>query len=330
MDSGSEMKMILGVETPVAAAGDPADRMLTDYSSELYLDTVRKQEERFAEKQKAFFAHTLREGDALRTAARAWAKAGTLLAGYAGSLFNYDPDNAELRNYAMDLLDKVSKGSLMRTRNLSASLDRLKETELSDIHILDRMENALDLSQAELIRSVNTFARYRGMYERGEVLAASKMEGRKQLAADTEALRNLIPAGTIHMPGRIYPPVPIPPSGDPVPDVPKAYQLYKKQPPEAYEYDEKLDELVLKQGYVSPDGLVDAHSVVPDREHGVVYITLRGSDHTDVWREWKPKTPRDVLEPGSDCWNFWTRYPAQRKAEKEMKMFRKRKYENSG
>ncbi len=156
MDSGSEMKLILGVETPVAAAGDPADRMITDYSSEVYLDTVRKQEERFAEKQKAFFAHTLREGDALRIAARAWAKAGTLLAGYAGSLFNYDPDNKELRNYAMDLLDKVSKGSLMRTRNLSASLDRLKETELSDIRILDRMENALDLSQAELIRSVNS------------------------------------------------------------------------------------------------------------------------------------------------------------------------------
>ena len=93
---------ILGVQTPVHVPADPEDALITDYGK--YIDFVKRAEEEFNQKLRDFFTYSIKD-KAIEKAAREWEKAGAILAGYSGTIFNVNKDNSELREYSMELYD---------------------------------------------------------------------------------------------------------------------------------------------------------------------------------------------------------------------------------
>ena len=286
--------LILGHQTPVTAPEDPETAPVTGYGD--YLDAVKEQEEEFFRLQEAFFAISLDDERILRAAKR-WEECGVILAGYAGTLFNKDQYNNAQREYARKLFDLVTKASAIRRNNI-AKYRRLmmKKQDLSEKEE-DKLTKAKYDADRALIRAVNTQARYRDLFEKGEILNNSQLRKDIECSIIAKRERDRMPEGTIHMPGKIYPPIPIP-RGERVPEWPEPYQMMKSLPPEVKVYDPELDELVLPPGYVSPDGLIDDQSVIRDREHGEVIIKFRGGEPV-VWKEWKARGTWDVPDPNS-------------------------------
>ena len=320
--SGFRNANILGHQTQVIDPEDPETAPVTDYGN--YLDSVKEMEEEFYQLQDAFFAIPL-DDERILKAAKKWEACGAILAGYAGSLFNKDKNNIEEREYAQKLFDMVTKASGIRKNSISKYRKlMMKKKNLSETEE-DKLTKAKYDADRALVRAVNTQARYRELFEKGEILNNSQLQKEIENSIIAKKERDLMPPGTIHMPGRIYPPIPIPP-GKRVPEPPEAYAMMKEQPPEAKVYDPELDELVIKPGYVSPDGLIDDQSVIRDREHGEVIIKFRGGEPV-VWKEWKARGPRDVPDPNSWFADYFLRLFAQIEEDKEVRIYEPWPYE---
>ena len=313
---------IIGKKTQVIVPENPEAAPITDYG--IYLDSVQEVEDEFRQLQDAFFAIPTDDSRILK-AAKDWEKCGAILAGYAGSLFNIDKYNTELREYAQRLFDMITKASGLRKNNISQyrklmmAKPDLNETEK------DKITKAKYAADSALIRAVNTQARYRDLFEKGEILNNSQLKRDIAVSIDAQRYREQIPDDVIHMPGRIYPPIPIPP-GERVPEPPLAYQMEKDAPLEDKIYDRELDEFVLKPGYVSPDGLIDDKSVIRDRAKGEVIMQLRGGEPV-VWKEWKARGVWDVPEPDSWFAEYYIRLWNQGEEDRITRIFEPWPYE---
>ena len=112
----------LGCDLQIPQPEDPEDAVIPDYGNYLYY--VKQAEEDFVKKMREFFSHTLKD-KTIEKSAREWEKAGAILAGYATTMFNLCKDNDELRKYALDMLDKVTKSAGARVMNLTKRRERV-------------------------------------------------------------------------------------------------------------------------------------------------------------------------------------------------------------
>ena len=314
----------LGCDLQIPQPEDPEDAVIPDYGNYLYY--VKQAEEDFVKKMREFFNHTLKD-KTIEKSAREWEKAGAILAGYATTMFNVCKDNDELRKYALDMLDKVTKSAGARVMNLTKRRERVMAENPDDKDEEARLTKVKQDADAGLIRAINTQNRYKDLYEKGESLETSRQQEEAELSAEAEELRKMIPAGHLHIPGRIYPPIPIP-AGKRVPYAPKPYQLYREQPVEAYTFDTELDEFVIKPGYVSADGLIDDQSVIRDRANHRVIMKFRGGEPI-IWEEWKATWAGDIPDEDSWMWEYYGRLGYQMREDQEMRIFERRPYEDS-
>ena len=296
----------LGYDISIPEPADPEDALVPEYGR--YLDHIKQAEKDFVRTIENFFSHTLQD-EGLEKYAKEWERAGVILAGYAESLFNAFKDNDELRRYALELLDKVTKASGARLTNLVRYRDRVMARKPDDHEAERRLTKAKQDADAGLMRAMNTQSRYKDLYEKGESYQAAIHKEEAEASARMAEMRKLIPAGHLHIPGRIYPPLPIP-EDQPGPSAPLPYRLYKEAPVEALMFDTELDEFVLKPGYVSPDGLIDEHSVVWDRANHQVIMKFRGGEPI-IWPEWKASWAGDLPEEDSLAWDYIRRQGRQ-------------------
>ena len=321
MSETIDMK-ILGVRTPVNVPADPEDALITDYGK--YIDFVKRAEEEFNQKLRDFFTFSIKDR-AIEKAAREWEKAGAILAGYAGTIFNVNKDNSELREYAMELYDKITKASMLRAQNMAKHRDRIMAADPNNKTEEERLTKIKQEADSSLIRAVSTQNRFMELYEKGECYDAARHEQEARASARAAEKRKLIPEGHIHTPGRIYPPIPIP-IEEQVPYAPEPYREYKTQPVEAYNFDTELDEFVLKPGYVSEDGRIDSESVIWDRKNHQVVMKFRGGEPI-IWPEWKATWLGDLPAEDSWCWEYLGRLGQRMRDEEHWEMFERRPYE---
>lgn len=321
--SESIEKNILGTKTAVTVPQDAEDALITEYGE--YLDFVKMSEQEFMQKKDKFYTHTLQD-KALEDAAAEWEKAGALLIGYAQTLFNLDANRNDLRKYALELMDKATKAAGLCVKNLEKHRERVLAADPEKSSEEARMTRAKNQADSHLIRAINTQRRYIDLYENGECYANAQHQEEAELSARVEEMRKLVPEGHIHIPGRIYPPVPIPP-GERVPVQPQPYQMYMDQPVEAMMFDEELDEFVLKPGYVSPDGLIDENSVIRDRKNHQVIMKFRGGEPV-IWPEWKATWTGDVMDGHDWGLEYLARLGRQLQEDDHMELFHRQPYED--
>ena len=321
----SEMidKNILGENVSVPVPENADDMLITEYAP--LPDIVKKAEEDFSNRMREYFQLTLND-DRLVKASRAWERAGAVLAGYAGSLFNQDVNNVELRKYALQLFDKVSKAANIRQQNIAKHCDRKMEAYKDEPKTVERYDKIKFEGHNSLIRAINTLKRYKDLYITGGTYEMSQMQDKIDSAIKAEQIRSILPRDRIHIPGRIYPPIPIP-AGEPVPEWPRPYREYKKAPVEAKVYDPELDEVVIRRDWVDPNGLVDADSVIWDREKGEVSMKFIGQEEPIIWKEWKATWTGDVMEEGSWPQEYYIRLGEQLRSRQEFGLFEPQPYE---
>ena len=317
-------KDLLGKEIPVAVSENAAYTPVTDYLP--LPEIVREVEADFNKKMEIFYSCTL-EDDRIEKAAKAWQKAGALLMGYAESLFKIYPDDQHIREYALELIDKASKAANLRLGSLKKHCDIKAEANPNDETVEAQIEKIKYEAYVDVLRSANTWRRFRDAYVKGESFANAERQEEIEAAIAFEEEKVLYPTDHVFIPGRIYPAIPIPP-GEPVPQPPLAYQLEKEAPVEAKEYDPELDELVIKKGWVDPNGMIDDQSVIRDRKNGVVIMRLIGQEEPEVWKEWKATWTGDVMEDGSWEEEYYFRLGEQMMQHPELQLFQRQRYED--
>ena len=321
--SGTAMKNILGKQISAAVADDAENMLVTDYLP--MVNIVKQAEEDFNQKMAKFFSLTLVDSG-LEKAAKAWEKAGALLMGYAESLFKMNKADKEIREYALELMDKASKAANIRLNNLTRYCEKQISKDPGNTTTAEKMDQLKYHAYVDVLRSVNTWRRFRDAYVNGEEFTNAQLQEEIEDIIEYRKERELLPKDHICIPGRIYPPIPIP-AGEPVPQPPLAYQLEKEAPVEAKEYDPELDELVIKKGWVDPNGMIDDQSVIRDREHGVVIMKLIGGE-PEVWKEWKATWTGDVMEDGSWEQEYYLRLGRQMGEHPELQLFLPQRYES--
>ncbi len=135
--SGRAMKNILGIQISAAVADDAENTLVTDYLP--MVNIVKQAEEDFYSKMEKFFSYTLQD-PGLEKAAKAWEKAGALLMGYAESLFKMDKADREIREYALELMDKASKAANIRLNNITRYCEKKINTDPNDTTTADKMD----------------------------------------------------------------------------------------------------------------------------------------------------------------------------------------------
>ena len=294
----SEMVEKMSVGSPALVkteAGHPT--LYTDYESiDQSLDRVLEKYER----DRADYYNTLGDDPEILKKTKRWQRSARELASWAGTLFNADAKNQTDRKRALDIFDRIAKEAMIRLRNVSRyaniSVESAKENEKDSTR--DKMDNAEYGVSAFARNAIETQRRYIDHFQKGDNYISPRQEREIEASAYVAEIREkVLPRDRMYLPGQVIPPHPVPLT-ERVPKRPDPYELYKNQPVEAYEYDREIDELVLKKGYVSEDGLIDDESVKYDPVNGKCTMKYRGGVPV-TWDYWKAKDASDVPQPGS-------------------------------
>ena len=249
-----------------------------------------------------------------------------MLAEYAGSLFNQDAANVELRKYALELFDKVSKAANFRQQNLDKHCDRQLNTHQNEPQTVEKYDKIKFEAHNSLIRAINTYERFKDLYVKGGTYELAERQSDINASIKAEQIRSLLPRDRIHIPGRIYPTIPIL-ADQLVPEWTRPYREYKKALVEAKEYNAELDEIVLKKDWVDPNGLIDANSIVWDREKSEVSMKLTSQEVPIIWKEWKATWTGDMMEDVSWEQEYYIRLGQQLRSLQEFGLFEPQSYE---
>lgn len=221
------------------------------------------------------------------------------LIGWARSWYEINSKDTEIKQSILDLLDRISKDSACRLATLWQEKKRLSSEEPSPERDekIKRMNKTEDKTDFFTLSCLKTQQFYIDKFQNGGDAVNPEIEAETKAARQLERILPKLPRGKLFTRGIIYPMERIP-VGHRVPDQPDVIERVKYMDPEDLVYDEELDELVVRPGYVSEDGLVDDKSVVWDKESMTVEMGYVGGVRT-VWRYWKPKDSRDLMPPGS-------------------------------
>ena len=306
-------KNITGEVTRVMTK-DGHPTLYTDYGT--IEESLERAKERYRRDKEDYFM-TLGDDPALLKKTKRWQRSARELAKWAGTMFNaYGADQPE-RQAAAELFDKISKESKIRLKNIEryADIQNEKAEKTGNQEIIDSVREEMDnaeFSAAAFLRSaIETQSRYLDLLQRGENYIPRQQQEEAEAAARVAEFREkVIPRDILFLPGRIIPPYPVPRT-ERVPRTPDAYELAFNQPIEAYEFDRDLQEIVIKKGYVSEDGLIDDETIQYDLENGKCTIKYRGGVPV-TWDFWKPKDTFDVPVRGSWLAEYMIRSYQQR------------------
>ena len=289
---GMTEKRVTGDQVQIKNASDGHIPLDTDYVG--LEESMNYSQERYLRCKLDFFNSYADDADLLAKSKR-WQQAAHNLLRWAGTLFNAYPEDQEKRQLARDLMDKITKDSSIRHRNVCLHAEHEIQKDPASI---DRMDKAEAEAGAFLRNAALTQVHFEDLFRKGKNYVGWEQQVETICSARVAYFREyVLPKDHIYLPGRIIPPYPVPRT-KPVPNNPDPYELMKQQPVEAYVYDEKTDELVIREGYISEDGLIDDQSVTYDTENMTCTMKYRGSTPV-TWDWWKAKDLTDLPEEGS-------------------------------
>ena len=253
---------------------------------------------------------TLRADDArLLEAAERWRIAAVSLMRWAGSFYKKSDATAETRALALTIMDVVTKDSATRCDNVSQYYDILAEKKPDNTQALLDAEKA-DLKHLDVLsRMIETQEKYIRKETEDPGHESREIRLQREASVGIRDTYDRIPEGHSYRPAYPYPPERVP-EDELVPDLPDPISRVDDVPLEDKDYDEELDEFVVKKGYLSEDGLIDDKSVVYYPETHEVEFGYVGGIRTR-WKYWKAKDDRDVPDPNSWVVEYYQRYYAQ-------------------
>ena len=245
------------------------------------------------------YLHTAAEDPKLLDKTQKWAKAARMFSGWAQTLYFAYQDDAEQQQFALDLMDRITKESGLRLKNILLQFKLVKKNEPDNTERLKKIDDAYFTADFFLRCAVMTQQHYIDRLERGDNAYDIEYEADKKAGAQLARIAHLFPPDRLCLRGIIFPPARVP-VGQPLPQPHEVYSRVKFMPPEDLVYDPVADELVVRPGYVSEDGKVDDHSVIWHPENHTVEMGYVGEEKM-VWPYWKPKDNTDNIPEGSWC-----------------------------
>lgn len=318
-------KNIVGENTSVLSEGGHP-MLHSDYPS--IMDSLKRALERYR-RDKVDYFNTLGDDEILIKKMKRWQRSARDVISWAGTLFNANVNDQEYRDTAMEILDKVTKEAQIQLKNAEQLTDCAVEAadEKDKESVRDKMENAEYSASAFARSTIETQRRYMDHYLKGDSFTTRQHQRDVEASARAAEIREkVLPRDRIYLPGQVIPPHRVPLT-ERVPNRPDPYELFKNQPVEAYEYDREIDELVLKKGYVSEDGLIDDESVKYDPINGKCTMKYRGGVPV-TWDYWKAKDLADVPQPGSWLGEYLRRQYLQELADETPGILKHRDYED--
>ena len=323
--SESVDKNIVGENTPVLTE-DGHPMLHSDYPS--IMDSLKRALERYR-RDKVDYFNTLGDDEGLIKKMKRWQRSARDVISWAGTLFNANVNDQEYRDTAMEILDKVTKEAQIQLKNAEQLTDSAVEAaeEKDKESVRDKMENAEYSASAFARRAIETQRRYMDHYLKGDSFASRQHQREVEVSARAAEFREkVLPRDRIYLPGQVIPPFPVPMT-ERVPERPDPYILFKNQPVDAYEFDREINEIVLKKGYVSEDGLIDDESVKYDLENGTCTMKYRGGEPV-TWAFWKAKDTYDVIQPGSWVAEYLRRSYLQKLEDEAPGILKRKPYED--
>ena len=327
----SEMINVQSCGGPVQVKTEADRPMLSTDFPEIH-EALARAKARY-ERDRADYYNTLADEPILVKKTKRWQASAYDYMRWAGTLFDIDPNDSEQRQIAMSIMAQITNESGVRYGNMCTHADikialaeKLDDPEKKE-EIIDRMNKAESLTGAFFRDTIKTQKRYIDLFQKCGTYQSFDKQMEDMAAVRIEELREKVfPKDRVYTPGRIIPPHRIP-WGKRVPQVPDAYELYHRQPVDAYEFDYEEEEIVLKEGYVSPDGLIDSDSVKYDRKNKKCTIKYRGGVPV-TWDYWKADNTADMPEPGSWTEEYLVRAYQQQLEDNEPGILRHRDYED--
>ena len=228
---------------------------------------------------------------------------------WAGSFYKKSDATAETRALALTIMDVVTKDSATRCDNVSQYYDILAGKNPDNTQALLDAEKA-DLKHLDVLsRMIETQEKYIRKETEDPGHESREIRLQREASVGIRDTYDRIPEGHSYRPAYPYPPERVP-EDELVPDLPDPISRVDDVPLEDKDYDEELDEFVVKKGYVSEDGLIDDQSVVYYPETHEVEFGYVGGVRTR-WKYWKAKDDRDVPDPNSWVVEYYQRYYAQ-------------------
>ena len=195
-------------------AGRPA--LDVDYPS---LEESLQRAETKYERDRADYFNTLADEPVLLSKTKRWQKSARDYMQWAGALFNADKFDNDSRKHAMEIMDRITKESGIRHRNMWKHGDlRIAQAEESNEKTpqeLETLKEEMDRAEYEtggFFRSaVKTQVYYGELFEKGETYVSPRQEMEREAAARCQELRDhVLPKDHVYIPGRIIPPHPVP------------------------------------------------------------------------------------------------------------------------
>ena len=294
-------KMIL---RPLTAAEPPAGctPVPVDFGSlDKYLELAS---ERYNEAREEFL-HSYIQDPALPDKTKNWLTASRQFIAWAETLFVCHPDDAEQQQFALDLMDRITKESGLRVDAVNAQEKLVKKTDPQDTDRLKKISDVYFSADFFLRSAIRTQQYFTDRLQRGDNGFDIEFEADKKAGAQLARIAHLFPPDRLCLRGIIFPPARVP-LGQPLPQPPEVYSRVKFMPPEDLVYDPAADELVVRPGYVSEDGKVDENSVIWHPENQTVEMGYVGEEKV-IWPYWKPKDNTENVPEGSWCEEYLQR-----------------------
>ena len=299
--------------------------LVTDYPS--LQASVEHARQKYLQDKRDYF-NTLADEPELLQKTRRWKRSASEYLRWAGTLFNAYQDNQEQRQMVLDIMDKVAKDAQIMFKNTcnysEMEIEKAKPEEKEETR--DRMDNEEYAAGAFARNAVKTQITFQDLFVNGKCYVPERQREEIEASARAAEFREkVIPRDVMYLPGRIIPPHPVPQT-ERVPQKPDPYELAKNQPVEAYEFDRSINEIVIKKGYVSEDGLIDDESLKYDMENMKCTMKYRGGVPV-TWDLWKPKDTRDVLTRDSWAADYLIRSYRQYLEDEEFGILKRKDYE---
>ena len=251
-----------------------------------------------------------------------WQRSASRLTGWAETWFIMHKGNSEEQQSALDILDRITKESGIRLKNLwrYAEIQReVLEDDPGKERKIDKLEEAEENADWFFRSALKTQTHFTDLFKSGKDYMPVLMKEEIEAGKYFDKIKRKFPQGKLYSRAIIFPPARVP-VGEPVPQTPGVFNRYRYLPPEAVEYDPKLDELVIIPGYISEDGLIDDKSVIWHPENKTVEMGYRNGERV-TWNFWKPKDTCDVMDPDSWCGEYRRRAKAEWRESKEPGIF---------
>ncbi len=271
------------------------------------------------------YLNTSAADPALLAKTKKWQRSARQLISWAETWFFTHPNNSDEQNFALDLLDRISKESGMRLLNIAAQERIVKKNDPENINRLSDIDEAYCSADFFLRSAVTTQQHFIDRYTRGDSFVSFEEQEERKVAPYFEQIVKLLPVDRIYSRGIIFPPARIP-AGEPVPESPEVFNRVKFLPVEDLVYDPVIDELVPRPGYVSEDGKIDDKSVIWHPETMTVEMGYVGEEKV-VWSYWKPKDVTDLFEEDSWVAEYLAREYDQWIQNGEQGLFRKKAWD---